>query len=109
MVYHWGEYIKNLRIENGWSLRAFCKEVHIDPSRWSKIERGIAHLPTDKSFLEDVEFHLVHGPEERTKFWLLYSIYEVGETKSVIDKLPLLLSGKKEKDFQKLYELIKNS
>lgn len=37
---YFGKYIKKLRLEKGLSLRTFCNNLKLDPSNWSKIERG---------------------------------------------------------------------
>ena len=49
-----GEYIRNLRIENNLTLREFCKSAKLDPSNWSKIERGIAPPPKSKIILHGI-------------------------------------------------------
>lgn len=36
-----GPVLNKLRIEKRFGLRAFCKEMPVDPSLWSKIERGL--------------------------------------------------------------------
>lgn len=41
-----GEYVKDSRIAAGMTLRSFCREAEIDPSNWSKIERGVL-APSD--------------------------------------------------------------
>jgi transcriptional regulator with XRE-family HTH domain len=41
-----GDYAKDRRIIAGMTLRSFCREAGIDPSNWSKIERGVL-APTD--------------------------------------------------------------
>ncbi len=47
-----GDYIKNRRILKGLSLRAFCKQVDLDASNWSKIERGILSPPQEEGKLQ---------------------------------------------------------
>jgi len=47
-----GEYIKDLRVEKEITLREFCKTAGLDPSNWSKIERGIHTPPKSKEVLE---------------------------------------------------------
>lgn len=46
-----GEFVKERRLALGLSLRKFCKLLDLDPSNWSKIERGIHLPPQDKEFL----------------------------------------------------------
>ncbi len=48
------ETIKNRRVELRLSLRQFCLKCQFDPSNWSKIERGLASPPKDKSFLNKI-------------------------------------------------------
>ena len=37
------EFIKNRRIAKGLGLREFCKQIEMDASNWSKVERGVSH------------------------------------------------------------------
>ena len=52
-IYHmkFGELVKNLRIERKLTLRQFCVEINVDPSNWSKIERGVSPAPKSKDVL----------------------------------------------------------
>ncbi|MBS1562316.1 MAG: helix-turn-helix transcriptional regulator [Bacteroidetes bacterium] len=47
-----GTKIKELRLEYKFSLRRFCLAMDIDPSNWSKTERGILPPPRDTDFFE---------------------------------------------------------
>ena len=49
-----GEFIKERRINKGISLREFCKQVEIDASNWSKVERGLLAPPQDKERLRKI-------------------------------------------------------
>jgi transcriptional regulator with XRE-family HTH domain len=49
-----GEYIKSLRISREITLRDFCKIINVDPSNWSKVERGINPPPKSKEILEEI-------------------------------------------------------
>jgi len=40
-----GEFVKERRLALGLSLRKFCKLLDLDPSNWSKIERGRKNPP----------------------------------------------------------------
>jgi transcriptional regulator with XRE-family HTH domain len=42
-----GERIKELRIERGLTLRECCARLGVDPSNWSKMERGVTSAPKD--------------------------------------------------------------
>lgn len=46
------EKVKALRIEQQLTLREFCERVGLDPSNWSKVERGINPPPGDIGTLE---------------------------------------------------------
>ena len=46
-----GDYAKDKRIAAGLTLRSFCRDAAIDPSNWSKIERGILPPPDEADFL----------------------------------------------------------
>ena len=46
-----GEFIREKRIEMNYSLRKFCEANDIDPSDWSRIERGLAPPFRDESII----------------------------------------------------------
>lgn len=46
------ETIKSLRLERRLTLRNFCAQVGLDPSNWSKVERGVNPPPGDIGLLE---------------------------------------------------------
>lgn len=48
----YGEFIKELRAKKEISLREFCKQVEMDASNWSKIERGVLAPPQDEEKLK---------------------------------------------------------
>jgi len=47
-----GELIKDLRIAKELTLRQCCLELDVDPSNWSKMERGVTPPPKDGRLLE---------------------------------------------------------
>lgn len=49
---NFGELAKTLRICKQLTLRKFCHELGLDPSNWSKIERGVNPPPRDIAVLE---------------------------------------------------------
>jgi len=49
-----GEFIRKLRIEQGISLREFCRQLNMDASNWSKIERGMMAPPQDDEKLNQI-------------------------------------------------------
>ena len=60
-----GEFVKNRRIAAGLTLRSFCREIVMDASNWSKIERGVIPPPQDSAFLDKTAKLLGLGEEER--------------------------------------------
>lgn len=46
-----GELVKDLRIAQRQTLRQFCHENGVDPSNWSKTERGVNPPPKDEATL----------------------------------------------------------
>ena len=48
---NFGAYVKELRIKQGKTLRQFSAKNDIDPSNWSKIERGINSAPKSQDSL----------------------------------------------------------
>jgi len=62
-----GDYAKNLRIEAGQTLRSFCRDAAIDPSNWSKIERGVISPPDEPDFLGRVADTLALDADQRVE------------------------------------------
>lgn len=46
------ETVKALRLQQRLTLRDFCQQVGLDPSNWSKVERGVNPPPGDVRLLE---------------------------------------------------------
>ena len=46
------ETVKSLRLKKRLTLRDFCEQAGLDPSNWSKVERGINPPPGDVGVLE---------------------------------------------------------
>ena len=46
------EKAKSLRLKKRLTLRDFCNQVGLDPSNWSKVERGVNPPPNDVGVLE---------------------------------------------------------
>ena len=42
-----GQYIRALRLERGIGLREFCLRIAVDPSNYSKLERGLLSPPDE--------------------------------------------------------------
>jgi len=49
-----GEFIKTRRIGKGLTLRKFCILIDIDPSNWSKVERGLHPAPQEDEKLKKI-------------------------------------------------------
>lgn len=62
-----GELVKDLRIAQRKTLREFCHENGLDPSNWSKIERGVNSPPKDEKTLAKWARLLGVAPE--TEAW----------------------------------------
>ena len=71
-----GRFVKNLRIRNDIGLREFCKRVKVDPSNWSKVERGIIPAPKKDNVLElsAETLRLERGSDEREQFFDLAAL-----------------------------------
>jgi transcriptional regulator with XRE-family HTH domain len=114
-----GNYITNLRISRGITLREFCRRNGLDPSNWSKVERSVLAPPKSKITIESILASM--GIEKDTEEYnttidlgLLESIPEdyIAE-KNVLKELPVLfrtVRGKKpsSEDLQKLIEYLKH-
>ena len=46
--------VKDLRIAQRLTLRQFCQQRGLDPSNWSKVERGVNPPPADARLLESL-------------------------------------------------------
>jgi transcriptional regulator with XRE-family HTH domain len=66
-VLTFGEYIKNLRVEKRITLREFCRRINIDPSNWSKIERGVLQPPKSQIVLQEIAQTL--GLTQKSEEW----------------------------------------
>ena len=65
MSMKFGDYIKDRRIERGITLRNFCKDIQMDPSNWSKIERGVLAPPSDPVLVESLALALELNDEQK--------------------------------------------
>ena len=62
-----GRFIKELRGKKGVSLREFCRLAGLDPSNWSKVERGFLPPPRSGKVLADIAGALL--VEKGTEDW----------------------------------------
>ncbi|MCW8811534.1 MAG: helix-turn-helix domain-containing protein [Ignavibacteriaceae bacterium] len=115
-----GEYIKNKRLELDLSLRKFCELVGLDPSNWSKIERGKLPAPEDREKLDQIAtvLKIKKGSKNWQQLFDLASIAKkkipdyVYKDKDVISALPVFFRtahGDKptEEELQKIIDLLK--
>ncbi len=71
---NFGNYVKDRRITAGMTLRSFCREVDIDASNWSKVERGVLSPPDDSELLSRIAMILGLKSDEQTELADLASI-----------------------------------
>ena len=61
-----GELIKSLRIAKELTLRQCCSDLGVDPSNWSKMERGVTPPPKDVEILEGwADFFQLQGDKKQ--------------------------------------------
>jgi len=66
---NFGQLIKQLRIAKELTLRQCCSELGVDPSNWSKMERGVTPPPKDVGILERwARFFGVSGDKKQEFF-----------------------------------------
>jgi transcriptional regulator with XRE-family HTH domain len=115
-----GVYVKEIREKKEITLREFCKKSAIDPSNWSKIERGINVPPKSKEALENVAkaLGLTENSSEYNQLFDYAMIdfipIELSEDNEILEKLPLFFRtarGEKptEEELKELINLIKQA
>jgi transcriptional regulator with XRE-family HTH domain len=62
------ETVKALRLKKRLTLRDFCEQVGVDPSNWSKVERGINPPPRDIVLLEKLAEFFGLKDSQKTDF-----------------------------------------
>ena len=74
-----GKFIKELRTRKGVTLRAFCRLADLDPSNWSKVERGILPPPRSSKGLADIAGALLieKGSEDWDRMFDLAAVGQV--------------------------------
>ncbi|MBN8456945.1 MAG: helix-turn-helix transcriptional regulator [Verrucomicrobia bacterium] len=63
------EIAKNARLDQRLSLRQFCQEAGLDPSNWSKIERGVNPPSGDPEIMERIADKLKLFGDSRKEFF----------------------------------------
>jgi len=115
-----GEFIKQLRLQNRITLREFCRLTRIDPSNWSKIERGMLPPPKSRLILEEMA-NILKIKKNSDDWYALMDLAaithipkELLSSQSIVEKLPVFfrtLRGQKptEEELENLIKLIKES
>jgi transcriptional regulator with XRE-family HTH domain len=113
-----GEFIKNMRIERRMTLREFCRSTKLDPSNWSRIERGLAPPPKSKVVLQGIA-EMLKVKEGSEEYITLFDLAAIGHIptgllsdEQVLDKLPIFfrtIRGKKpsRKELEELIRIMK--
>ncbi|MCK4559282.1 MAG: transcriptional regulator [Calditrichia bacterium] len=117
-----GEFVKELRMKRGYTLRAFCREHNLDHGNHSKLERGIFAPPQDENALKTLAYALriSEGSEDWDKFFDLAIVGNgkipdyIMKDEEVLSRLPLFfrtIDGEKidKEKLDKLIELIRKS
>jgi transcriptional regulator with XRE-family HTH domain len=90
-----GEFAKALRISKELTLREFCRLANMDPSNWSKIERGLGSSPKSNSVLTELATILDLEPnsEDYNTFFDLAAISHIPKdlvgSEDILEKLPV--------------------
>ncbi len=88
------ETIKTARISRRLGLREFCSQLGLDPSNWSKVERGVNPPPRDVAILSQVADLLEISGAQRQELFDAASLArnelpsDILEREGVVSKLP---------------------
>ncbi len=92
---NFGDFMKQLRLKNKITLREFCRVTGIDPSNWSKIERGVLPPPKSKMMLEEIA-RVLKLTKESEEWYTLMDLAaithipkELLSDEMIIEKLPV--------------------
>ncbi|MBA7524484.1 hypothetical protein ES705_16622 [subsurface metagenome] len=89
------EFVRDARLNAGYTLRSFCKEIGEDPSNWSKVERELLKPPRDQDKLASIAIVLGFNYED-AEFQLLFDLAAAAfipkglVEEKILDQLPLL-------------------
>lgn len=92
---NFGQYVNKLRLEKKITLREFSRRTGLDPSNWSKVERGLSSPPKSKEVLNSITETL--GLEKNSDEYLtLFELAAIGfipadllPNQNVVDRLPV--------------------
>ena len=115
-----GEFIKKRRLDQGITLREFCRLTEIDPSNWSKIERGVKSPPQDEMRLRQIAeiLNIQIGTSlwEEMKDMVKVDAGAIPEdicsNRRILNSLPIFfrtLRNEKPEDLERLIDLIRKS
>ena len=93
-----GEFIKDLRIRSGHTLRRFCEANGLDAGNYSKLERGLLPPPTGEEKMVDLAraYGLKRGSDDWSTFFDLAAAAkgqvpkDLLSDEEVVGKLPVL-------------------
>ncbi|MBS1489668.1 MAG: helix-turn-helix domain-containing protein [Bacteroidetes bacterium] len=111
------DFIKEKRQAAELTLRKFCALASVDPSNWSKIERGLGEAPRSNEMLDRIADILKLSPSDKDTLRdlaIVAAFPKEFRDDKVIEKLPIFfrtVRGEKptEAELEKLFEVIKNS
>ena len=93
-----GEFLKELRMRAGLSLREYCLKNGLDPGNYSRVERGRFRPPQDREIVE--RYATALGLERGCDEWLrLFDLAaaergqipdDIMSDEQLVDKLPVL-------------------
>lgn len=101
-----GDFFKEKRINQGFTLRKFCGQYGFDPGNISKLERGIFAAPQSKEKLESyaAALGIEPGSEDWIDFFDLATVSNKNfdllslKNKKIVEKLPVLIRTLDNKD-----------
>ncbi len=114
-----GDFVKNFRIKQNITLREFCRLNDLDPSNWSKIERGLLSPPKSKQVLTAIaeSLNMSSDSEDYKTLLDLAAISQIPShllsDQSILEKLPVFfrtLRGEKptRKELEKILKILKD-
>lgn len=111
------QFVQEKRMQKDVTLREFCRSAELDPSNWSKVERGIADPPKSKEILNRIAKTLKLNKEETEELMDLALIDSIPPdlrpSDDVLAKLPIFfrtVRGDKptEKELRELIQKLRN-
>ncbi len=111
-----GEFLKQRRIAQGRTLRAFCQEQGFDHGNYSRMERGVLAPPQKEEKLAEYAeaLGIARGSDEWLDFWDLASVArghipkDLMTDQAILGRLPVLFRTIRDlgADSDKLDELV---